>query len=482
MRKELLNKNLQNLPAIDKVLNQDSIKVWVAEIGGNTQTAIVRKAVEVLRNKLIENYETGKTLADLSKEHLLQAATENAFLIYNVRENKKLRKVVNATGVLIHTNLGRVPLSEASKQAITESSSSYCNLEFDLSSGARGARGDGAEVLLCELTGAEDALIVNNCAAATVLVLSSLSNGGEVIISRGELVEIGGDFRVPDVMNVSGAKLVEIGTTNRTKLQDYEMAITHETSLILKVHPSNYKIIGFTESPEVAELARLAQKNDILLYEDAGSGAMVDLSEYGLGDEPLIKASIEAGADVVTFSGDKLLGSVQAGLIVGKARAISRLRKNPLYRALRGSKIIYAALEATFKAYIGNSQFTDVPVLRMLTEDYDELEIRAKNLVGKLSKIETVGAEIKEGFSAIGGGAAPEVKLHSPLISASVDGYSTSELLNFLRNFEVPVIARIFDENLLMDLRTVSETEESILLEAFQAASRLKKKEKATQK
>ena len=260
-----------------------------------------------------------------------------------------LRRVINATGVILHTNLGRAPLSDAARRAIAQEAAGYCTLEYDPTTGSRGKRGGYAEELLTQLTGAEAALVVNNCASAALLILTVLARDGETIVSRGELVEIGGDFRVPDVMSNSGTRMVEVGSTNRTRLEDYKRAMNDNTRLIMRVHPSNYRIIGFTDSPELSELASLAHESGLPLYEDAGSGVLSDLSAFGLSDEPIISESIAAGADVVSFSGDKLLGATQAGLIVGRREIIDRLRKHSLYRALRVDKLCLAALEATLR-------------------------------------------------------------------------------------------------------------------------------------
>ena len=377
----------------------------------------------------------------------------------------RLRRVINATGVIVHTNLGRAPLSEAAIAAITEDASGYCTLEYDIETGKRGRRGAYAESLIAELTGAESALIVNNCAAAAFLVLSVLAAGREVIVSRGELVEIGGDFRVPDVLAQSGAVLREVGTTNRTKIADYEKAVTDETALILRVHPSNYRIVGFTESPELGGLAALAHKKKIQLYEDAGSGVLTDLSAAGLADEPVISHSIEDGADIVTFSGDKLLGGPQCGIIVGRAEVVESIRKHPLYRALRAGKMVYAALGATLESFARGSAVTDIPVLRMLHATNAELAERSRRFASQLLAGIREGREAEidviEGNSAVGGGAAPGVALPTSAITVSHPRMSPSAIEQSLRTAEPPVIARIAEDKVLIDLRTVPEPEEA---------------------
>jgi L-seryl-tRNA(Ser) seleniumtransferase len=387
-----------------------------------------------------------------------------------------VRRVINATGVVLHTNLGRAPLSEAARAAVAREAARYCTIEYDLAEGARGRRGARAEELLAELTGAEDALVVNNCAAAALLVLTALARDGETIVSRGELVEIGGDFRVPDVMAQSGTTMVEVGTTNRTKLSDYERAVTERTRLVLRVHPSNYRIVGFTAAPALAELAELAHRSGLLLYEDAGSGALVDLSPHGLGDEPVIRASVEGGADVVTFSGDKLLGAAQAGLVVGRREVVERLRRHPLYRALRADKLALAALEATLEAYRRGSALTEVPALRMLAATREEIEGRALAFADGLRarpEAGALGVEVVDGRSAVGGGSAPTTHPPTALVALAHETLSADALEAALRRARPPVVARIVEGRVALDLRTVAEDEVAELLDAVVSACRL---------
>lgn len=395
---------------------------------------------------------------DATREDLIAEAAVRLEKAWRSELKTGVKRVINATGVIVHTNLGRAPLSETARKALCETAG-YCNLEYNLETGRRGIRGARAENLLAELTGAESALIVNNCASAAFLVLRVLASGGEVVISRGELVEIGGDFRVPDVLTESGAVLREVGTTNRTKLSDYERALNISTTMILKVHPSNYRIIGFTASPDVAELAELAHRNGLIFYEDAGSGALLDLSRFGLDDEPLISRSIEAGADVVTFSGDKLLGGVQAGLIVGRAHAIERLRKHPLYRALRVDKLAYSAIEATLEAF-RRDPLAEIPVLKMLSTGVEEIEVRANAFAGRINAQSAVKAEVVRGNSVIGGGSAPDVQPETALVSLEHPKISPTRLEESLRFSDPPIITRIVDGKVAIDLRTVSESEE----------------------
>ncbi len=451
---------LRFLPSISELLQTETAKKIEAECGANHLTATARTAVESLRNQLTEN----KSNENLSREDLLEQAETILENIYGSEKRKRIQRVINATGVIIHTNLGRAPLSENAVRAIAENAARYCNLEYDLDTGKRGRRGAAAENLLAEITGAESALIVNNCAAACILVLTALGKNGEAIVSRGELVEIGGDFRIPDVMAQSGAILKEVGATNRTKISDYEKAVGENTKLIVKVHPSNYRIIGFTETPTVSELAKLAHEKNILLYEDAGSGALVELSKFGLQDEPLISRSIADGADVVTFSGDKLLGAIQGGLIVGKKAVIETLRKHPLYRALRASKITYAILEATLREFQTEKMFEEIPVLKMLSMPLEEISNRTKSFVEKLTN-KNLTVEITKGKSVIGGGSAPDVQPPTFIISITHKEFSASQIEQTLRQANPPVVGRIVEDKFLLDLRTVFEDEETKLLE-----------------
>jgi L-seryl-tRNA(Ser) seleniumtransferase len=454
---------LRLLPSVDALLRSETAARILPETGAKHLTLLARQVTDSLRRQIQENGND-----DLSRESLLENAERNLESTWASEQNTRLQRVINATGVIIHTNLGRAPLPENARKAIFEEASAYCNLEYDLETGKRGRRGARAERLLAELTGAESAVIVNNCAAAAFLVLTALACGGEVIISRGELVEIGGDFRIPDVLAQSGAILREVGTTNRTRVSDYEKAINENTRLILKVHPSNYRIVGFTATPEVSELVELARRNNILFYEDAGSGAMFDLGAQGLDDEPVIDRSIAAGADVVTFSGDKLLGGLQSGLIVGRSEVIETVRKHPLYRALRVDKLIYAALEATLEIYRKESALAEIPVLKMLSLTNDELKTRTEKFAQKLR--EKVGEnkdlqfEVIEGNSVVGGGSAPMVQPISTLLALKHE-MPVNELEQKLRSSKPPVIARIFEDKVLIDLRTVSEKEEGELLE-----------------
>ena len=458
---------MRQLPSVDALLKTATARQILESAGAKHLTMLARTVTDVLRMEMLKNISDEK-FANPNRADLLNEAEKQLRYFWQHEQNNRLQRVINATGVIIHTNLGRAPLSENARQAILENASRYCTLEYDLATGKRGKRGARAENLLAELTGAESALIVNNCAAAAFLVLTVLARGGEVIISRGELVEIGGDFRIPDVMEQSGAILREVGATNRTRVSDYERAINENTRLILKVHPSNYRIVGFTAAPTLAELTELAHQKNIFLYEDAGSGAMFDLSRYGLTDEPVINDSIKAGADVVTFSGDKLLGGVQSGLIVGRGEVIEKLRKHPLYRALRVDKLIYAALEATLESFRRETALEEIPVLKMLSMTNVQLKKRtgkfAGNLRGKLGENHILQIEVIDGKSVIGGGSAPTVQPPTTLLALKHGKMTADKLEQSLRLSRPPIIARILEEKVLIDLRTVSEREEAELL------------------
>ncbi len=455
------NHVLRHLPSIDQLLRTETGARLATLLGHAELTRRAREIIEEMREALSGEARAG---SHASAAALLAESEKLLNESWTLEQNSRLRRVINATGVVIHTNLGRAPLSVAARQAVADAFG-YCTLEFDTTSGERGKRGGSVEILLAELTGAEAAIVVNNGAAAALLVLTALADGGEVIVSRGELVEIGGDFRIPDVLVRSGATLCEVGTTNRTRLADYEKAITERTRILLRVHPSNYKIIGFTESVKLADLAGLADRNRILLYEDAGSGALIDLSDLGLTDEPIVADSIRAGADLVSFSGDKLLGGPQAGLIVGRADMITRLRKHPLYRALRADKLAYAALAATLDAYRRETALDDIPVLKMLATTENEIRTRVDAFIDRSAGLASAWTlKSIEGRSAVGGGSAPAFQPATRLIAVSHSELNADELAKSLRNSEPAIIGRIVDDRFLLDLRTVATEEENDIL------------------
>lgn len=461
----------RNLPSVDDLLRTDPARALLPETGPRRLTRLARAVLGRLRESIQQKIEdAGQREKELSRESLLAEAERSLMAEWRSERRTGQQRVINATGVVIHTNLGRAPLSDGARRAIADGAG-YCTLEYDLETGKRGKRGRRAEVLLAELTGAESALIVNNCAAAAFMILTVLASPGEVVISRGELVEIGGDFRVPDVLAQSSAVLREVGTTNRTKLSDYEGAINENTRVIMRVHPSNYRIVGFTESPTISDLAELAHAKGLLLYEDAGSGALADLAAFGLADEPVIGRSISAGVDVVTFSGDKLLGGPQAGLIVGRSEIAGRLRKHPLYRVLRADKLIYAVMQATLETHIRGNALEEIPVLRMLSMTKERIAERTAVLAGRLrdrlGENSDLHFEVIEGISAVGGGSAPAVNPATALLAIRRASVPASRIEQLLRMSEPPVIARILDDAVVIDLRTVAENEEDELLGAL---------------
>jgi len=461
---------LRLIPSVDEVLRTPTGQRLKGSIGSKQLTALARTAVADIRSlarsntaingRPVEEHTTGSLLHEA--ERRLEAALERERLT-------GLTHIINATGVVLHTNLGRAPLSECALEAIRRAAR-YCNLEYDTATGSRGRRGIRVESLLVQLTGAEEALVVNNCAAAALLVLNVLARDGETIVSRGELVEIGGDFRIPDVMATSGTRMVEVGTTNRTSVDDYRRAITKETRLLMRVHPSNYRIVGFASSPDLPELAKLAREANLPLYEDAGSGQMTDLSAYGVKDEHSVAELVANGADVVSFSGDKLLGSAQAGLIVGKADLVNRLRKHPLYRALRIDKLRLAALEASLESYQRAVETEELPVMQMLSLSREDLRSRAQRVVEQISNQNTrLKASLLESDSALGGGAGPTANLPTTAISLTHDELSAEDIERRLRASQPPIVGRIFENQVMLDLRTVFPDEESALITAVKS-------------
>ena len=460
--------SLRTLPSVDQLLRTDAAAQLRTSVGASRLTAIAREVIEAMRQQI----QSGVLPAG-SKESLLHEATQSVRSRCRREALSSVRRVINATGVILHTNLGRAPLSDAARAAVANAAG-YCTLEYDPETGSRGKRGGHAEELLTQLTGAEAALVVNNCASAALLILTVLAGDGETIVSRGELVEIGGDFRVPDVMANSGTRMVEVGSTNRTRLADYKRAMNDHTRLVMRVHPSNYRIIGFTAAPPLSELASLAHESGLPLYEDAGSGVLSDLSQYGLSDEPVISESIAAGADVVSFSGDKLLGATQAGLIVGRQEIVERLRRHSLYRALRADKLSLAALEATLEAH-RRGAIEEIPALRMLSLEPKALEKRVKKFYVKVFKntTETVTITMVPGQSAVGGGSGPNVHPPTTLIALKHAQLTADQVEQKLRLSSPPVIARIADGLVLLDLRTVNPGEEAELFAAVVALDNL---------
>ena len=443
---------LRDLPSVDRLLRAPGVDELVAAFGRELATEGLRTALDEARNLIREG---GERPPDFD---LVSAARDSLEALLA----PTLRPVINATGIIVHTNLGRAPLSAAAIDAVAEVSAGYSTLEYDADEGRRGSRTVHAERLLTRLTGAEAALVVNNNAAAVLLTLSALCCDREVIISRGQLVEIGGGFRIPEVLAQSGARLVEVGTTNRTHLRDYTAAITGQTAAIFVAHYSNYKIIGFTSQPELGELAQLAHERGLPLLFDQGSGALLDVAPYGLDPEPTVLDGLRAGCDVVAFSGDKLLGGPQAGIVIGRAGLIDHLKRHPLARAVRADKMALAALAATLGHYLaGRPQ--DVPVWRMIGRPVDEIAAEAAAWAEQLRGA-GIAAAVIPGESRVGGGSLPGTSLPTRLVAITSDELRADDLAARLRGAAVPVVARIQDDRLLLDPRTVLPSQAGALL------------------
>lgn len=460
-------KNLFRLiPKVDEILEDDRIKELLEHMPRKLVVDSIREEIDSLRKDIMEN-KVDEEEVNRRNEMLVELVLERA----NKKASYKLKRVVNATGVILHTNLGRALINKEVMENVVDIASNYSNLEFDIEKGERGSRYSHLKEILVEITGAEDAMVVNNNAAAVLLVLSTMAKGREVIVSRGELIEIGGSFRIPDVMEQSGATLKAVGTTNKTHLYDYENAINENTAALMKVHTSNYRVLGFTSSVSTEELYTLKEKYDIPLIEDLGSGVLVDLSQFGLEYEPTVQDSIKRGVDIVTFSGDKLLGGPQAGIIVGKKKYIDEMKKNPLTRAFRVDKFCIAALEATLRLYLDQRVALEkIPTLKMLSMTLDELEGKAKRLHGELTnriKDENCSFQIVDSYSEVGGGSLPLEKLPTKCIMISLKGLSTAEFEKALREYDIPIITRIYKDNIFMDLRTVREDEFHIIADGI---------------
>ncbi|MGE5140621.1 MAG: L-seryl-tRNA(Sec) selenium transferase [Rudaea sp.] len=449
------SEQLRALPSVDELLQDHTLRGLEQRAGHALVVDAIRASLDAARAAIRAG----------------GAAPMPALLIEDIAERvyratqPTLRRVVNGTGVILHTNLGRAPLSEAARQAMLDAALSYSNLEYDLQAGERGSRYTHAEELLTRLTGAEAALVVNNNAAAVMFILRALADGREVIISRGQLVEIGGGFRVPDVLRQSGAQMVEVGTTNRTRLEDFRRAISERTAILLQVHTSNFRIIGFAEQVALADLARLGHEQKLLAVDDLGSGALLDTAAFGLAHEPMPQESLAAGADLVSFSGDKLLGGPQAGIIVGQKVLIETLKKHPLARALRVDKVTLAGLQATLLHYLKNEAITQVPIWRMISAAPAELEKRAHAWAEKWNGAGLV-AQVVDAQSTVGGGSLPGETLPSRAVALAVP--SPDEFAARLRQNTPPIVARIEGGRVLLDPRTVLPQDEKDLLEGVE--------------
>jgi L-seryl-tRNA(Ser) seleniumtransferase len=456
---------LRELPSVDHLLGQPRLLLLAQSAGHAIVTEAARNVLADLRAHLKTNAQDSPAPDAAAIESRIAAQVE-AMLA------PSLRRVINATGVILHTNLGRAPLSAEAAAQIAETATHYSNLEYDLPSGERGKRDDHTSRLLAEVVGAESAIVVNNNAAAVFLILNTLAKAAEVIVSRGELIEIGDGFRIPDIMAESGAILREVGTTNRTRPRDYERAINDRTRLLLRVHPSNFRITGFTERPSLDELVALGRRHQLPVYEDLGSGCLADLTASGI-NEPVARASCEAGASIVSFSGDKLLGGPQAGIIAGQRELVERIRRNPLFRALRVDKLTIAALEVTLRAY-RRGAYDEIPALRMIRMTAVEIDRRTAHFAGHLRSALPSDStiEVLPGFSVIGGGSTPDQQMPTHLIAITSPRHSPAQFEERLRKPDrgTPVIARIEDNRLLLDLRTVPAEEEPALAAALASA------------
>lgn len=454
---------LRQLPSMDVLLKSDEIHQYISLNSHVEVKEHLKHILNKYRQDILQGNQTEVVTLEMIQAQLRQALEDGSL--------QDIQRVVNATGTIIHTNLGRSNLFREVSEKAQEIASHYSNLEYDLAQGKRGGRYASIQEKLHDLTGAEDALVVNNNAAAVLLVLSTMSKNKEIIVSRGELVEIGGSFRIPDVIRQSGGELVEVGATNKTHLKDYQAAISENTSVLLKVHTSNYRIIGFSQTVEIDDLAHLSQQEAIPLVCDLGSGSFIDFSQYGLPYEPTVQECIQKGCDVVTFSGDKLLGGPQAGIIVGKKSYIEQMKSHPLMRALRVDKMTLAALDATLAQYYNIDQaIENIPTLRMITMSKEACLERAQYLCDQLSFMpKDWTLNIVETKSSVGGGAYPEQPLDSFAISIKHKEFPAEYIQEKLRFMPVPVISRIFKEMNLLDIRTISDDDMSLVISALQS-------------
>lgn len=458
-----MNKNMlyRSIPKVDVLLEDEGIRQTIGQYSRDAVMECIRIETDRLRNFIAGCEEEEKAVEQIDRlvPSIIRAAER--------MHTPNMKKVINGTGTILHTNLGRAPIARAHMEKAAELVCGYSNLEYNLEQGKRGERYAHFEELLCKITGAEAAMAVNNNASSVLLILSSLARGGEVIVSRGELIEIGGKFRIPDVMEQSGASLVEVGTTNKTHYSDYEEHITEDTKALLKVHTSNYRIVGFTESVSIEELVPLAREREIPVIEDLGSGVLIDLSKYGLSYEPTVQESIAKGADVVCFSGDKLFGGPQAGIIIGRKKYIDKMKKNQLTRALRIDKFTAAALELALQEYLSEeTAVQNIPVLRMITESLDEAAKRARSLArtirgtGVSAKVDVVSCE-----SQIGGGSLPLERIPSMAVAIRPENMRVPELEARMHSLPVPIIPRTIHDAVMLDIRTI-ENEDFKLIAA----------------
>jgi L-seryl-tRNA(Ser) seleniumtransferase len=470
MSSSLRQQLLRKIPSVDEILSRPEITDLLKTYPRAIVIEAIRKGLGQLREEILTEGEPADLKEDLfSFEHLYPIFQKEMTL----QARPRLSRVINATGVVIHTNLGRSPLHPSALEHLIDVARSYSNLEYDLDRGERGSRYTHVEGVLCRLSGAESALVVNNNAGAVLLALSTIAEGREVIVSRGELVEIGGAFRIPDIMKGSGALLREVGTTNRTHLADYEKAIGPQTALLLKVHTSNFRIRGFTSDVSLTDLVQLGERHHLPVMNDLGSGCFVDLAQYGLEKEPTVQEEIKTAVDVVTFSGDKLLGGPQAGILLGKKNILDLVKINPLTRALRVDKLTLAALESTLLLYLDEKKaMEEIPTLKMLTLDLNRLKSRGRRLIRRLADRLTKGVQLtlREDISQVGGGALPLQDLRTVVLALKPLDFSVNGLERNLRKAEPPVICRISKDELLFDMRTVFDEEIPLLAEGIEKA------------
>jgi len=464
---ELKTRLLRALPGVDHLLERMKTDAWFDDVPRSVRTASAREAIDGLRSEILNG--NPKNDDSFIGEDTVMARVKQCA---GRRMDHNLQFLINATGVIVHTNLGRSRLAMAALENIRTIGAGYSNLEFDLDVGKRGSRYSAVENLICEISGAEAAMVVNNNAGAVLLCLDTIARGKKVIVSRGELVEIGGSFRIPDVMAKSGAFLTEVGATNRTHAKDYEKAVDNETGLLLKVHTSNFGLVGFTKSVSLVELVALGDKYGLPVMEDLGSGTFVDFSKYNLVREPRVQESVASGADVVTFSGDKLLGGPQAGIIAGSRDILDKIKQNPLTRALRIDKLTLAALESTLRLYRDEARaMEEIPTLKMLTLPVETLEKNAGHLAAKLKKAGDgrMEIEVAQGTSRAGGGSLPLADLPPFCVRVGVPSISVNRVERLLRGGQPPIIGRIEDDRFIMDVRTIEEHEYDIIAQAFES-------------
>ena len=455
-------KLLRQIPKVDELMKQPMLLTLCETVPAQTVTQAVRQVLEDLRKDILAG--------NIEEMPAVEALCAGIVSDANRQAEPSLKKVINATGIILHTNLGRACISARAAAAAQEVAQSYSTLEYNLQAGRRGTRYSHVESLLCKLTGAESALVVNNNAAAVLLILSDMAQGGQVITSRGELVEIGGSFRVPDIMEACGAELKEVGTTNKTHLWDYDRAINEKTRALMKVHTSNYRIVGFSETPTLPELAELAHSRGLPVIEDLGSGCLVDLQQFGIYGEPTVQDSVRAGVDVVSFSGDKLLGGPQAGIIVGKKAIVDKLKKHPLTRAMRVDKMTLAALEATLRSYeIG--AYNEIPTIAMLAVTQDQLRAKADALCGLMTAA-GISAEVVPTEGQVGGGSVPTQMLKSFAVAVQPAGVNLDQLETNLRLGSPAIVGRINHDRFLLDVRTLKESDYADIVRAVREAEK----------